>query len=82
MKQSEWMRGLLKCESDIQTNDIRYAYDTLVEMECDWVAYRNELKRDTFKDFIKGTELVLNLRRNYEQSYIGFCCCKITKKRT
>ncbi len=54
MKQSEWMRGLLKCESDIQTNDIRYAYDTLVEMECDWVAYRNELKRDTYKDFIEG----------------------------
>jgi hypothetical protein len=23
-------------------------------MECDWVAYRNELKRDTFKDFIEG----------------------------
>ena len=39
MKQTEWMRGLLKCESDIQTNDIRYAFDTLVEMSHDWVAY-------------------------------------------
>ncbi len=56
MKQTEWMRGLLKCESDIQTNDIRYAYDTLQQLERDWIWYydRTGMKGYEFVEFVKG----------------------------
>lgn len=56
MKQSEWMRGLLKCESDIQTTGIRYAYYTLQELERDWMWHyvRWDMKDQRFDEFVNG----------------------------